>query len=67
VTRQTSVNASNGKIAERWKQQLSLTNKLVHFQSGLKYRREIKYPCVDIRLQPSCGYIHGYCAVAFAN
>jgi len=25
------------------------------------------YPRVDIRLQPSCGYIHGYCAVAFAN
>jgi len=25
------------------------------------------YPCVDIRLQPSSGYIHGYCAVAFAN
>ena len=22
---------------------------------------------MDIRLQPSCGYIHGYCAVAFAN
>jgi len=25
------------------------------------------YPRVDIRLQPTCGYIHGYCAVAFAN
>ena len=25
------------------------------------------YPCVDIRLKPSCGYIHGYYAGTSAN
>ena len=41
--------------------------KLYWRQACRGYRYPWIYPCVDIRLQPSCGYIHGYCAVAFAN
>jgi len=35
-------------------------------RSSRGWTRQTSY-CVDIRLQPSCGYIRGYCAVAFAN
>jgi len=38
-----------------------------HFQACRGYGYPWIYPCVNIRLKPFCGHIHGYYAGASAN
>jgi len=62
-------------IQKAYKLGRALSDIIVFFLLQIQACRGYGYPwiypwiylCVDIRLQPSCGYIHGYCAVAFAN